>query len=44
MSGPRQCMTEKSVSYLLHSTVRSYNVISNGIHNSESGIIFFSVR
>ena len=34
----------KSVSNLLRSTVHSISVISDGIHNSKSGIIFFSMR
>ena len=41
MSATRQCVTDRSVSYLLCSTVHSINVISDGIHNSESGIISF---
>ena len=41
MSDPRQCVTDRSVSYLLHSTVRSISVISDGRQNSESGTEHF---
>ena len=44
MSAPRQRVTDRPVCFLLRSTMHSISVISDGIHNFESGIIFFSMR